>query len=150
MVAAFIPIFILLTLIFAVHFEAKRLGLSGLSKENIPDALDVFKRQGHLLIPLVILLVLMGFGFTPLFAAVVSIFATVGASWLKKETRMTWSKIVDATVEGSRSAISVGMSCAIIGVIIGTVSLSGLGFSFGYVILRVGEGQLFILVASWL
>ena len=146
LVAAFIPAFLYyLTLIFAVHFEAKRLGLSGLSKENIPDALDVFKRQGHLLIPLVILLVLMGFGFTPLFAAVVSIFATVGASWLKKETRMTWSKIVAATVEGSRSAISVGMSCAIIGVIIGTVSLSGLGLSFGYVILRiVGEGQLYL------
>ena len=64
---------------------------------------------------------------------------------VKKETRMTWSKIVAATVEGSRSAISVGMSCAIIGVIIGTVSLSGLGLSFGYVILRiVGEGQLYL------
>lgn len=146
LIAALIPAFLYyLTLIFAVHFEAKRLGLSGLSKENIPDALDVFKRQGHLLIPLVILLALMGFGFTPLFAAVVSIFATVGASWLKKETRMTWSKIVEATVEGARSAISVGMSCAIIGVIIGTVSLSGLGLSFGYVILRiVGEGQLYL------
>jgi TRAP transporter 4TM/12TM fusion protein len=146
LLAACIPAFLYyLTLLFAVHFEAKRLGLSGLSKENIPAALDVLKNQGHLIIPLVVLLTLLGFGYTPLFAAVISIFATVVASWLRKETRMTWTTIVRATVEGSRSAITVGMSCAIIGVIIGTVSLTGLGLSFGYIILRVvGEGQLYL------
>ena len=146
LVAAAIPAFLYyLSLLFAVHFEAKRLGLSGLSKENIPDALEVFKKQGHLLIPLVVLLVLLGIGYTPLFAAVISIFATVGASWLRKETRMDWRTIVQATVEGARSSITVGMSCVIIGVIIGTVSLTGLGLSFGFVILRiVGEGQLFL------
>ncbi len=146
LLAACIPAFLYyLTLLFAVHFEAKRLGLSGLSKENIPDALEVLKKQGHLLIPLVVLIGLLSFGYTPLFAAVIAIFATVLASWLKKETRMTWKVIVQATVEGSRSAIAVGMSCAIIGIIIGTVSLTGLGLSFGYIILRVvGEGQLYL------
>lgn len=146
LLAATIPAFLYyLTLLFAVHFEAKRLGLSGLSKENIPVAMEVIKKQGHLVIPLVVLIGLLVFGYTPLFAAVVSIFATVFASWLRKETRMTWSVIVQATVEGSRSAIAVGMSCAIIGVIIGTVSLTGLGLNFGYIILRVvGEGQLYL------
>ncbi len=47
--------------------------------------------------------------------------------------------IVQATVEGARSSITVGMSCVIIGVIIGTVSLTGLGLSFGFVILRIVE-----------
>ncbi len=146
LVAAAIPAFLYyLTLLFAVHFEAKRLGLSGLAKENIPDALVVLKKQGHLIIPLVVLLTLLAFGFTPLYSAVVSIFATIGASWLRKETRMTWRIIVQATVEGARSAITVGMSCAVIGVIIGTVSLTGLGLSFGYVVLRiVGDGQLYL------
>ena len=146
LLAAAIPAFLYyLTLLFAVHFEAKRLGLSGLSKENIPAAMNVLKTQGHLAIPLVVLLVLLGFGYTPLFAAVISIFATVLASWIRKNTRMTWKVIVQATVEGSRSAITVGMSCAIIGIIIGTVSLTGLGLSFGYIILRiVGEGQLYL------
>jgi TRAP transporter 4TM/12TM fusion protein len=146
LLAAAIPAFLYyLTLLFAVHFEAKRLGLSGLSKEHIPAAMNVLKTQGHLAIPLVVLLVLLGFGYTPLFAAVISIFATVIASWIRKNTRMTWKVIVQATVEGSRSAITVGMSCAIIGIIIGTVSLTGLGLSFGYIILRiVGEGQLYL------
>lgn len=58
---------------------------------------------------------------------------------------MNWRVIVQATVEGARSAITVGMSCAIIGVIIGTVSLTGLGLSFGYLVLRVvGNGQLYL------
>jgi len=146
LLAACIPAFLYyLTLLFAVHFEAKRLGLSGLSKENIPVAIEVIKKQGHLVLPLVVLLTLLSFGYTPLFAAVISIFATVLASWLRKETRMTWPIIVQATVEGSRSAIAVGMSCAIIGVIIGTVSLTGLGLNFGYIVLRVvGEGQLYL------
>jgi TRAP transporter 4TM/12TM fusion protein len=127
LLAACIPAFLYyLTLLFAVHFEAKRLGLSGLSAENIPNALSVLKKQGHLLLPLIVLISLLAFGFTPLFAAVISIFATIFASWLRKETRMTWSTIVIATVEGARSAIAVGMSCAMIGVIIGTVSLTGL------------------------
>jgi TRAP transporter 4TM/12TM fusion protein len=146
LIAAAIPAFLYyLALLFAVHFEAKRLGLSGLSKENIPNALEVIKKQGHLVLPLVVLIVIMSMGYTPLYAAVISIGATVLASWLKKETRMTWKVIVEATVEGSRSAIAVGMSCAIIGVIIGTVSLTGLGLNFGYIILRVvGEGQLLL------
>ena len=146
LLAACIPAFLYyLTLLFAVHFEAKRLGLSGLSKENIPVALEVLKKQGHLVLPLVVLITLLSFGYTPLFAAVISIFATILASWLRKETRMTWSIIVQATVEGSRSAIAVGMSCAVIGVIIGTVSLTGLGLNFGYIVLRVvGEGQLYL------
>ncbi len=146
LIAAAVPAFLYyLSLLFAVHFEAKRLGLSGLSKENIPDALVVLKKQGHLIIPLVVLLGLLAAGFTPLYSAVISIFATIAASWIRKETRMGWRTIVQATVEGARSAITVGMSCAIIGVIIGTVSLTGLGLSFGYVILRiVGSGQLYL------
>ncbi len=146
LLAACIPAFLYyLTLIFAVHFEAKKLGLKGLSKENIPDAVEVFKKQGHLILPLVVLIAMMYQGYTPLFAAVVAIFATVVASWLRKETRMYPATIVKATVEGARGVISVGVSCVVIGVIIGTVSLTGLGLNFGYIVLRiVGEDQLLL------
>ncbi|MCI9156180.1 MAG: TRAP transporter permease [Lawsonibacter sp.] len=140
MLAAIVPAFLYyLGLLFAVHFEAKRLGLSGLSKENIPDAVKVIREQGHLVIPLVVLIALMCMGYTPLYAAVVAIFATVAASWLRKDTRMTWDKIVAATVEGARGAISVGVCCVIIGVIIGTVTLTSLGLNMGYLILSIVE-----------
>lgn len=138
MLAAIMPAFLYyLGLLMSVHFEAKRLGLSGLSKENIPDAMKVIREQGHLVIPLVVLIALMFAGYTPLYAAVIAIFATIGASWIRKETRMTWSKIIEATVEGAKGAISVGVCCVIIGVIIGTVTLTSMGLNMGYLILNV-------------
>lgn len=128
-------------LLMAVHFEAKRLGLSGLSKENIPDAMKVLKSQGHLVIPLAMLIGLMFAGYTPLYAAVFSILGTVAASWLRKETRMTPQKILDATVEGAKGAISVGVCCVIIGVIIGTVTLTSMGLNMGYLILNLVDNN---------
>ena len=146
MLAAAIPAFLYyLSLLYSVHLEAKRLGLSGLSKENIPQAGKVLRERGHLLIPLVVLLALMFTGYTPLFAAIMAIFVTIPVSWVRKETRMDLETIVRATVEGSRSAIGVGISCIIIGVIIGSVNMTSLGLNFGNLILRVvGDGHLFL------
>ena len=146
MLAAAIPAFLYyLAQIYSVHLEARRLGLSGLSPENIPKAGKVLRERGHLLIPLIVLLALMFMGYTPLFAAIAAIFVTIPVSWLRKETRMNPSTILKATVEGSRSAIGVGVSCIIIGVIIGSVNMTSLGLNFGNLILKVvGEGQLFL------
>ena len=146
MLAAAIPAFLYyLALIYSVHLEARRLGLSGLSPENIPKAGRVLRERGHLLIPLIVLLALMFMGYTPLFAAIAAIFVTIPVSWLRRETRMNLSTILKATVEGSRSAIGVGVSCIIIGVIIGSVNMTSLGLNFGNLILKVvGEGQLFL------
>lgn len=146
MIAACIPAFLYyMGLLLAVHFEAKRLGLKGLAPENIPNAMEVIRRQGHLVIPLVVLIGMIVLGYTPLYAAVFSIFATILASWLRKETRMSFQDIVNATVEGARGAVGVGVSCVVIGVIIGTVSLTGLGLTIGYLILEVvGENQLYL------
>ena len=146
MLAAAIPAFLYyLSLLCSVHLEARRLGLSGLAPENIPQAGRVFRARGHLLIPLAVLMALMFMGYTPLFAAIAAIFATVPVSWLSRETRMDLRTIVQATVEGSRSAIGVGVSCIVIGVVIGSVNMTSLGLNFGNLILRVvGEGQLFL------
>lgn len=138
MMAAIIPALLYyLGLIFAVHFEAMRLGLSGVPKEEIPDAKKVISAQGHLIAPLVVLMAMMFMGYTPLFAAVIAIFVTVAVSWVKKETHMDWNKIVLACCEGARGAVGVGVSCVIIGVIIGTVTLTSLGLNMGYLILRI-------------
>ena len=146
MLAAAIPaVLYYVSLLWSVHLEAKRLGLSGLSPENIPKAAQVLKARGHLLVPLVVLLAMMFYGYTPLYAAIAAIFVTVPVSWLRRETRMTPGIILQAVVEGSRSAVGVGVSCVIIGVIIGSVNMTSLGVNFGNLILKVvGEGQLFL------
>ena len=146
MLAAAIPAFLYyLSLLWSVHLEAKRLGLSGLAPENIPRAAVVLKARGHLLLPLILLLWMMFAGYTPLYAAILALFVTIPVSWLRKETRMTPRIILQAVTEGARGAIGVSVSCVIIGVIIGSVNMTGLGVNFGNLILKVvGEGQLFL------
>lgn len=146
MLAAAIPAFLYyFTLLMAVHFEARKLGLKGLSREHIPNAANVLKERGHLLLPLIALMALLFMGYTPLFAAAISIAVTVAASWLSPRTRMGLSSILMAMEEGARGAVGVGAACVIIGVIIGTVSLTGLGLTFGYEILKfVGKDQMYL------
>jgi TRAP transporter 4TM/12TM fusion protein len=149
LVAAIIPAFLYyLTLIMVVHFEARKLGLKGISKENIPKAAEVLKKQGHLSLPLIVLMVMLFSGYTPLYAAVFSILACVIASWLRKETRMGPKKILQALEEGARGAVGVGIACAAIGIVIGTVSLTGLGLTFGYSIMNYTNESL--LLAAFL
>lgn len=132
-------------ILLAVHLEAKKLGLAGISKEHMPDVRKVLKKEGHLLLPLVSLIGLMAIGYSPLYGATVSLVVTIIASWFRRETRMTIDKIIKATVEGTKSAITVGMCCVIIGVIIGTVTLTSLGLHLGYLILSITEiNQLYI------
>ncbi len=146
MLAAAIPAFLYyFTLLMAVHFEARKLGLRGLSREHIPNAANVLKERGHLLLPLIALMALLFMGYTPLFAAAISIAVTVAASWLSPRTRMGLSSILMAMEEGARGAVGVGAACVIIGVISGTVSLTGLGLTFGYEILKfVGKDQMYL------
>lgn len=145
MIAAIIPAFLYyLTLIMVVHFEARQLGLKGLSSENIPKAMEVLKKQGHLSLPLVVLMVMLFAGYTPVYAAVFSILACIVASWFRKETRMGIKEILQALEEGARGAVGVGVACAVIGIIIGTVSLTGLGLTFGYNIMNYTNESLLL------
>lgn len=145
--AALVPAFLYyLGLMMAVHFEAKRLGLTGIGEEDIPSAREVLKNGWHLMIPLVVLILVMVLGKSPVFAATLAIPVTVASSWLKKDTRMTWEKITAACVEGAKGAVTVGISCLLIGVIIGTVTLTSLGLNLGYMILNGFSGTNIYLV----
>ena len=140
--AALVPAFLYyLGLILSVHFEAKKLGLSGVDEAGIPDAKEVLKHGWNLIIPLVVLIAVMVIGRSPLFAAAVAIPVTIASSWLVKDTRMTWDKIVAACVDGARGAVAVGVSCMLIGIIVGTVTLTSLGLDLGYMILNGFSGN---------
>ena len=142
MIAALAPAFLYyLGLIMSVHFEAKRLGLTGIPEEDIPSAREVLKSGWHLMIPLIVLITVMVLGKSPLYAATLAIPVTVASSWLRKDTRMTWDKIIAACVEGAKGAVTVGVSCLLIGVIIGTVTLTSLGLNLGYMILNGFTGS---------
>ena len=142
--AAAVPaVLFYLGLILSVHFEAKKMGLHGLNQASIPNSFKVLKKDGHLLLPVISLLILMIIGYTPLFACVISIFVIIITSHIRKHTRMDISMIIRACEDGVRGSIGVGVSCIIIGLIIGSVSLTGLGLKFGFLMLKmVGPGEL--------
>ncbi|MER2071231.1 MAG: TRAP transporter permease [Psychrobacillus sp.] len=145
MLAAIIPAVLYYSvLLMVVHLEAKRLGLSGVAKENIPNAIVVLKEKGHLLIPLVVLIATLMTGVTPLFAAIWSLIATVIASWIRKSTRMGFSDILRSIEEGARGAVNVGIATAIVGIVIGTVTLSSIGLTIGNNVLNLAGDSVLI------
>ncbi|MDO5715553.1 MAG: TRAP transporter fused permease subunit [Tissierellia bacterium] len=135
MIAAILPAFLYyFSVMVTVHLEAKKLGLQGISLENMKSAGMILKERGILLAPLILLLFMLLKGYTPIYAAVAAIGVAIISSWFVKEYRMTPQRIVEAMCEGALSSVAVGIPCILIGVIIGTVSLSSLGLNFGYLV----------------
>ncbi|MCL1814747.1 MAG: TRAP transporter permease [Treponema sp.] len=110
-----------------VHFEAKKLGLQGLPKEEIPHLGKLIITKGYLFLPIVMLIGLMNFGFTPAYAACYAIASAFVVSFLNKENRFTSARLADAFIGGSRNTIGVAIACAVAGIIVGIVSLTGIG-----------------------
>ncbi|GHV74486.1 C4-dicarboxylate ABC transporter [Spirochaetia bacterium] len=144
-VSAILPAMLYFTGIFLmIHFEAKKLGLKGLPKEEIPHFWKLFIAKGYLFLPVVILVALMSWGKTPAYAACFAILAAVVVSFFRKETRFTPASFVDALCGGSRNTIGVAMACAIAGIVVGIVSLTGLGQVLISVLLSVANNSLFL------
>lgn len=147
MLAALTPAILYFVMCFmSVHFEAKKLGLKGISKENLPKLFEVIRKSGYLIIPVVILIFLLVKGMTPLFAAVWSLLSTVVLSWFKKETRMGIKEIIEALEDGVKGALTVSAACAIVGIVVGTVGLTSIGLTLGNAILSFA-GDSLLLVA---
>jgi TRAP transporter 4TM/12TM fusion protein len=127
-VSAILPAVLYFAGIFLmVHFEARKLGLKGLPKEEIPVFWKLILQRGYLFLPIIVLVVLMSLGFTPAYAACFAILVAIVVSMFRKDTRFTPATFVDALGNGARNTIGVAMACAIAGVVVGIVSLTGLG-----------------------
>lgn len=128
---------------FAVHQEAVRMGLKGMDPEDIPKFKSVFWRS-YLILPLIAIIVLMVMGYSPAMAGLGSILLAVALSFLKKESRLTPKKLFYAFAEGAKSALEVLIACAVVGFIIGSFTLSGMGLKLASLVIDVGGGNLFI------
>ncbi len=126
-VKAILPAVLYFTGIFiAVHLEAKKLGLKGLSRDEMPAWKDL-GRKSYLLLPLILLVWLVSSGAkTMQFSAAVSILAAVIVGFLNKDERLTPKKIFEALEAGARGAITVGVACAVAGMIAGCITVTGL------------------------
>ena len=110
----------------AVHLEAKKEGLRGLTKEELPRFLPLLK-QFYLLLPLILLIALVGSGSRSIaYAAAIAIVAAIVVGLFNKENRITPKRIWEALAAGGQGMITVAVACGVAGIIAGTITMTGL------------------------
>jgi TRAP transporter 4TM/12TM fusion protein len=150
LIAAAIPaILYYLALYVMVHIQATKTGLYGLPDESVPAVPKVLKARGHLLLPLFVLITVLISGASPIQAAIFATIATVMIAMVRRETRLNFSKILTGLSIGARNAMEPLAACACAGIVVGAISLTGLGVKFaGGVVSLAGGNVLLILVLS--
>lgn len=142
---AIIPALLYFTGIWiSVDLEARKLGLEGMPREELPNASLVIKEKGYLVLPLIGIIYFLMSGSTPLRAALAGILLSIVASFLKKDTRMSFKEIIECLEAGAKGAISVSIACACAGIIVGSVTLTGLGLKFGNGLIELAGGSLIL------
>lgn len=127
-----------------VHFRAGKDDLKGVPKADLPKVKEVLKERGHLLIPILALVFFLFQNIPVSYAAVYTIVLTIFVAALRKSTRMGVKDILDALVDGAKQSLSVMAACAVVGIIIGVVSLTSFGSVMTSSIMSLGTGSLFL------
>jgi TRAP transporter 4TM/12TM fusion protein len=128
----------------AVHFEAKRRGLLGVPRAELPGLAQVIGERGHLFIPVLIILAVMYSGYSAPLAALAGALACFPAAFLRPSTRasVTLRNLIAACVDGAKNCLPVALACACAGIVIGVVTLSGLGIVFTQVVVGLAKNAL--------
>ena len=125
----------------AVHLEAKKLGLRGIPKNELPKMRDLIKKV-YLLAPLVVLIVLVSTNTrTMQFSAAVAILVTIFVGLFNKEDRITLTKILDSLEAGAKGTITVAVACAMAGIVAGCITSTGLASKLISLIVSVSGGR---------
>jgi TRAP transporter 4TM/12TM fusion protein len=151
--AAVIPALLYFAGIFiSVHLEAHKLGLKGLPKEEIPRFLPLFLSRGYMIIPLVVIIFFLCAGKTATYSALMGIVSIIIISIVVssvdvafgKKPRFSLNDLVQVLCAAARGVISVAIACGMAGIIIGVVTLTGLGLKLGAGLVALAQGKLFI------
>lgn len=125
-----------------VHYEAKKYGLKGTPREELPKFGPLFMEKGHLALPLAVIVYLLVSGYTPMRAALAAIVLSIVCACLRKSTRIGFREIVQGLIDGSKGVLGVLIACATAGIIIGVVTKTGVGLKIATALLDLSGGQL--------
>jgi TRAP transporter 4TM/12TM fusion protein len=150
------------TVLFFVHYEAKKFGLVGQPKESLPRVGKVVKEGLHFIIPVLILIYVLVNNYSPMMAGFVAVLSTLAASLAANTIRWAVApptsaagttrpsalafgfdevkSIVTALEKGAKNAIMVSVACAAAGIIVGMVTLTGMGLKFSSLVLDLSYG----------
>ncbi|MBE1556918.1 TRAP transporter permease [Sporosarcina limicola] len=142
--AAAIPALLYFTGIWIMtHFEAKRVGLKGMTKDQLPDRKAVLKKI-YLLLPILGIIVFLLIGIPTMQAALWGIVLTIVVSSFDKATRLGFKDMIDALVDGARTALAVAAATACAGIIVGVVVKTGLGLGLATGLISASGGNIFL------
>ncbi|MFL2667871.1 MAG: TRAP transporter permease, partial [Burkholderiales bacterium] len=133
-----------IALFLSIHFEAKKNGMHGLDKSELPRVATVLKERGHLFLPLIIIVGTLLLGFSAPFAALCGIASTIPTALMRKSTRkyINFNNILKALEEGAKNTVTVALSCACAGIVIGVIFITGLGLEFTNLVLSAADNHL--------
>lgn len=144
MVAAIVPALLyFITSFFMVHYRALKENLLPVPKDELPNLVEVIKNGFYYFTPLIILIILLSMRFSPSRSVFWALLSTVAISWIRTETRMGPKEIYEALFSGVQKALEVVAACAVAGIIIGMVTMTGLGLKFSTLIEMLAGGNLF-------
>ena len=127
-----------------VHYESLKLGLEGLPKDQLPDWKSSLKQKGHLLLPIIVLIVLLIVGFSPAYSVSYSILSVIVVSLIHAKTRMGVAEILDALQVGAKGLLMIAVATAAAGIISGMFGLTGIGIRFTVMLNDLANGSLFL------
>ncbi len=145
-IAALIPaVLYYLGVLSGVHFEACRLGLRGLPREQLPNTWQVLKKGWPYLIPIAVLIYFLGIlQYTPIRSGFYAIVTAVVVSSFKKVTRLNWERFKDAVLAAAQNTIAVALACAAAGLVIGSINLTGMGLKLSSFIISISGGNVWL------
>jgi len=144
---AIIPAILYYVAVFsAVHFEAKRVGLLGVPRSEIPRLGQVMRERGHLFIPILVVLFGLIAGYSAPLCALAGTLSCIPVAMLRKSTRagISWRTVWDALEEGAKNSIAVALACACAGIIIGVIFLTGVAINFTAVVVNLAQQMLLL------
>ena len=144
---AILPAFLYyLAVFFAVHFEAKRYKLAGIPRSQLPRFGHVMMVRGHLFAPILIVLYGLIEGYSAPLCALVGALSCLPVALLRKTTRagIRWRTILEALEEGAKNTLAVAVACACAGIVIGCVTITGLGIVFTQIVVALSQDSLLL------
>ncbi|HEX6112404.1 MAG TPA: TRAP transporter fused permease subunit, partial [Geminicoccaceae bacterium] len=145
--SALIPaVLYFLAVFMSVHFEARRTGMQGLPRADLPHLGSVLKERGHLFLPLLIIIGVLLAGYSAPYAALCGIVSVIPTALLRRTSRADISlmTVIDGLIAGARNTVAVALACACAGIVVGVITLTGLGIDFTSVVLAAAQNTLIL------
>lgn len=143
--SALLPAILFYIAVFwAVHLEALKANLKPLGNFEVPDVVDSLRKNGHVLLAIPVFVGALVSGYSVMYSSLAGIVCVLGLSLLKKSSRMNPSQLVEAAISASEAIIPVALATATAGIIIGVVTLTGMGLKFSSFIISISGNNLII------